>query len=167
MTVKGSHLVFRSRRFVRAWFLLISIPSLLVLIIVGGAAALRFTGWLAVILISLLLAMASFVLWWVVRGWFVGMWISRDRFIARGWVKNLDIARSGIAEFERVDYGGHIVWMLAIEPPLSFMGDLTVVRVRLRDGSFLDVQSSFANPLITYKQVKQLNLWLVSDELTV
>lgn len=81
-------------------------------------------------------------------------------------MKHFDIARSSIAEFERVDYGGRIVWMLAIEPPLSFMGDLTVVRVRLRDGSFLDIQSSFANPSITYKQVKQLNNWLGSNELT-
>ena len=161
MSDEHLRIVVKSRRLLRTWFLPITIPAWITFLGVLAGTVAHFFGWIGLLIVSpVILAGATFLLWWMLRSCFVGMWISDASFISKGWIVDLQIDRWSIEKFESAAYGGNTVWWLAIEPPFGRWGDLTVVRVVRRDGTFTDVQSSFARPSLTARQVDQLNDWL-------
>lgn len=152
-------LVFRSKRLVRAGFLVITIPALVVLAAVGCVAAAALLGWWGSFIIVPACTVITFAMWWVLRGLRVGMWTSATALVARGWVVDHEIARADIHHFASVEYSGRTVWFLAVEP-FGLIGELAMVRVYLRGGSIVDLHSSFARPAISRVQVAALNAWV-------
>jgi len=152
-------MVFKSRRVVRAWFLPISVPTMLGLLGVLWLFARGLPAPVGVMVQGLLVALAVIVVGWTIRSLFVGVWIEGDRVVVRSWLRTEAYSRQELGRFYCDHYDGMALWVMAVRAPL--FTSYTMLRV-----SFLDerpwrgLRSTFAPEWITDRQVEQLNGWL-------
>jgi hypothetical protein len=152
--------VFGSTRLLRARYLLASIPVILTTLILLMFFSINIEPRIGIAFtLALLGPLVILISWWVARGWFVGMWVTESTFKSKGWIRSVELDRSQIKCFELAWYGGRTLGLLSINP-FSFDDALTIVRVWLKDGTHINIESSFAEEAMTTRQVDQLNEWL-------